>query len=368
MTRRRSRPILPWQRPLALLLLVILTWAVPACTGTGLFGGPVVSDVVSGDYIRVYFTVPEHPDDPAAHNGGIDLYLASLIDVAQQSVDVAAYKLNLQTVAEALIRAHERGVAVRLVTDESNADEEAISWLRQAGIPVVARPESSGGIMHNKFVVVDGQWVWTGSWNLTHNCTYRNNNNAVLIASPSLAEDYRTEFEEIFAGQFGPFSPADTPYPRVAIEANGAEVAWIEVYFAPEDEAAQHIVEAISTAQSSVRFMAFQFTSEPIADALIERMERGVSVEGVVEARSVESEYSQYDRLLDHGVQVWADGNPYLLHHKVIIIDDHTVILGSYNFSANAEESNDENVLIAHDPRVAAAFIAEYDRVLQQAQ
>lgn len=358
--KHRSIPLL---RSLPALLL-LLTWGLTACVTDS---GQAAREVVSGDYIRVYFTAPRTADGPATGDGGVDQYLAWLIDSAQQSVDVAAYHLNLDTVAEALIRAQERGVTVRLVTDETNADEEAITRLRQAGIPVVARPESSGGIMHNKFVVVDGQWVWTGSWNLTYSCTYRNNNNAVLIASRYLAEDYSTEFEEMFAGQFGASSPANTPIPRLAIESDGVEVAQIEVYFAPEDGVAQHVIDEISAAQSSIRLMAFQFTSDAIADALIAQTERGVRVEGVFEARSVEDEYNHYGLLLNYGVQIRTDGNPYLLHHKVIIIDDQTVILGSYNFSNNAERNNDENLLIIHDPQVAAAFIAEYNRVLQQA-
>jgi|YNPBryantNP2012_1023418.scaffolds.fasta_scaffold15585_2 phosphatidylserine/phosphatidylglycerophosphate/cardiolipin synthase-like enzyme len=362
MSRLKHRSIPLWQS--LLILSLLLPWTLTACVESA--GHPMVREAVSGDYIRVYFTAPQAGDGHEARDGGIDFYLVSVIDSAQQSVDVAAYDLDLETVAEALIRAQERGVTVRLVTDESNADEEAIASLRQAGIPVVARPESSGGIMHDKFVVVDGQWIWTGSWNLTYNCTYRNNNNAVLIASRNLAEDYHTEFEEMFAGQFGASSPANTPHPRLTIASDGVEVAQIEVYFAPEDGVAQHVIDEISAAESSVRLMAFQFTSTPIADALIAQMERGVEVEGVFEARSVEDEYNLYGLLLDHGAQIWTDGNPYLLHHKVMIIDDHTVILGSYNFSNNAERNNDENLLIIHDPQVAAAFIAEYDRVLQQ--
>jgi phosphatidylserine/phosphatidylglycerophosphate/cardiolipin synthase-like enzyme len=56
------------------------------------------------------------------------------------------------------------------------------------------------------------------------------------------------------------------------------------------------------------------------------------------------------------------------MHHKVIIIDDETVILGSYNFSRSAEISNDENVLIIHDPAVASLFVEEFGRIYQQAR
>jgi phosphatidylserine/phosphatidylglycerophosphate/cardiolipin synthase-like enzyme len=229
--------------------------------------------------------------------------------------------------------------------------------------------------MHDKFVVIDGQWVWTGSWNMTENGAYRNNNNAVLIGSTALAENYTAEFEEMFAGQFGPTSPASTPNPHIAItvetgDGEGGQERQVEVenYFAPEDEVAAQIIAQIAGAQSRIRFMAFTFTSDEIAEAMLEQARAGVVVQGVMEERNAGREYSEYERLRAEVHDVLPDGNPYIMHHKVIIIDDTTVILGSYNFTANAEENNDENLLIIHDPEVAALFVAEFGRVYEQAR
>jgi phosphatidylserine/phosphatidylglycerophosphate/cardiolipin synthase-like enzyme len=87
-----------------------------------------------------------------------------------------------------------------------------------------------------------------------------------------------------------------------------------------------------------------------------------------MEDRYAGASYSQRDRLRSGGVTVHTDANPYIMHHKVIIIDDQTVILGSYNFTGNAEDNNDENILIVHDPEVAAAYLGEFGRVLRDAQ
>lgn len=356
-----------------ILVLLVVVLAQNLCNGLdlgSLSGARTVEETVTGDWIRIYFTSPRYPDDDAYHHGGIDEHLVAAINQAQSSVDVAAYDFDLQSVADALIAAHGRGVPVRFVTDSDNADEDAVLALQDAGIPVVEDRRDSG-LMHDKFVVIDGQWVWTGSWNLTENCTYRNNNNAVLIASAALAENYAAEFEEMFAGAFGPTSPAETPNPRISITFQTAdgqthEVA-VENYFSPEDGVAAHLIAEIERAQSRIRFMAFSFTSDEIADALIERARAGVIVQGVFEKRNAESEYGQYSRLRDAGLDVWLDGNPYIMHHKVIIIDDATVILGSYNFTANAENANDENLLIIRDPEVAAHFVVEFGRVYEQA-
>lgn len=348
--------------PAAMMLLLAACW-LAGCQSAG----STTVEQVDADWYALYFTAPLDPGVSADRNSGIDAHLVALIDSAQERVDVAAYELDLESLADALVRAHQAGVQVRLVTDESNAGEVAVTRLRQAGVAVTARPDTGWGIMHNKFVVVDGQWVWTGSWNLTYNCTYRNNNNAIVIASRALALDYTTEFEELFAGQFGSASPANTPHPRLRFERAG-QSAEVEVYFAPEDNVEARLLQTLTSARTSVRFMAFIFTSDRLADALIELAGRGVSVQGVIESRSFSDPFSQHERLRAGGVNVFEDGNLYIMHHKVMIIDDQIVVMGSYNFTASANEQNDENLLIIHDPQVAAAFLAEFGRVLQQAQ
>ena len=62
-------------------------------------------------------------------------------------------------------------------------------------------------------------------------------------------------------------------------------------------------------------------------------------------------------KLREAGLDVRLDGNPANMHHKVFIIDGHIVITGSYNFSRSAEERNDENTLIIHDPAIAQAAV-----------
>jgi len=368
-THKTNKPSIVFKAGFFLVLILPLVLGLQQCSPLDLLLSSRITETVSGDWIIVKFTSPHYPDDRVNHYGGLDVDLVALIESAQERIDVAAYCLDLHSVAEALIEASNAGVRVRLVTDGSNLDEEAVALLQQNGIPVVARPEGGWGIMHNKFIVVDGMWVWTGSWNLTENGTYRNNNNAVLVASRTLAESYGTEFEELFSREFGPSSPADTPYPLVTIqEQETTAEAEVEVYFAPEDDVAERLLTLLSSAEDTVRFMAFQFTSPQISDALIDLAREGIFVQGVVEARSADGPYSEYDYLRVNGVDVWQDGNPYIMHHKVLIIDEQTVVLGSYNFSGNAEENNDENVLVIHDPEVASAFLSEFGRVLQEAQ
>ena len=215
--------------------------------------------------------------------------------------------------------------------------------------------------MHNKFCVVDGRYVWTGSTNITDNGMYRNNNNALLITSPRLAVNYTNEFSEMFADRrFGARSPRNTTYALVQV---GGVV--VENYFAPEDDVEEAIVAAVAEAEKTIDFMAFSFTSKPIAETMADRLAAGVRVRGLFEARNANSKYCRDDYLKAQGAAIYLDTNPYTMHHKVIVVDGTAVITGSYNFSKSADTQNDENVLVLHDADIAALYTHEFDRLAQ---
>ena len=88
-----------------------------------------------------------------------------------------------------------------------------------------------------------------------------------------------------------------------------------------------------------------------------------MEVAGVFETSGSQTRFSELGRLKQAGLDVLQDGNPWTMHHKVIVIDGRVVIFGSFNFSAAADRSNDENLLIVDDAGLASAFEAEYQRV-----
>jgi phosphatidylserine/phosphatidylglycerophosphate/cardiolipin synthase-like enzyme len=252
---------------------------------------------------------------------------------------------------------------VRLVTDTDTVenkdprDQAVMAKVREANIPIV--PDNRRPIMHNKFTVVDGEWVEMGSWNYTINDTYRNNNNQVIIQSRELAANYAAEFEKMFtAKQFGGTKPPGVPSPLLTIAG-----ARVENYFSPEDRPGAHVIRWVNTARQRIHFLAFSFTHDGIGDAMLERARSGVQVAGVFETTGSDTRFSEYGRFKTAGLDVLLDGNPRNMHHKVIIIDDRITVFGSYNFSANADRDNDENLLIVDDPGLAAAFEAEFQRV-----
>jgi phosphatidylserine/phosphatidylglycerophosphate/cardiolipin synthase-like enzyme len=141
----------------------------------------------------------------------------------------------------------------------------------------------------------------------------------------------------------------------------------IRIYFSPEDGVAKYVLTELQKAKKSIRFMAFSFTADPIAQALIAQAKAGITVQGVFERQNATGTGAAFAELQSGGVDVLEDGNCYILHHKTIIIDDRIIITGSYNFTSSAERSNDESLIIITDPEVASLYRAEFERTYTQA-
>jgi phosphatidylserine/phosphatidylglycerophosphate/cardiolipin synthase-like enzyme len=312
---------------------------------------------VRGSWFELYFTDPTNPL-ASQKTGGPDGRLAAAIDSARLSVDTAIYSLSLKSIRDALIRAHHRGIKVRVVMESDNLDRSDPQKLVEAGIPILG--DRRQGLMHNKFVVIDGSEVWTGSMNFTDSGAYEDNNNLIHIGSVKLAQDYTKEFNEMFVNdKFGPDVIPATPNPRVTIDGTP-----IDVYFSPDDHVQAGIIDLIDNAHKSIYFMAFSFTADSIGKAVRARAQAGVKVSGVMEDEQVNSNAgTEFDPFKQAGLDVLRDGNPGQMHHKVMILDESIVIFGSYNFTNSAETKNDENLLVIYDRDIAAQFLKEFNRV-----
>jgi phosphatidylserine/phosphatidylglycerophosphate/cardiolipin synthase-like enzyme len=330
---------------------------------------PVIAEIpvhvgygYQGSFYEIYFTDPTNPAS-SQETGGIEQAVIASIDSARLSVDVAIYSLSLRELANALLRARDRGVTVRVVMESDNRERSVPQALIEGGLPVLG--DRREGLMHDKFVIIDRSEVWTGSLNFTGNGAYDDNNNYVHIRSVKVAENYLTEFEEMYTDDlFGSDSLAATPNPLLTVDD-----VQVETYFSPDDGVAARLVELLQGAQESIYFMAYSFTSDDIAQAMRDRADAGLTVSGVMDDSQVKSnEGTEFDLFVQTGLDVRRDGNPGLMHHKVIIIDRSIVITGSYNFTASAEDRNDENVVIFYSPDIAELYLAEFERVFNVAE
>lgn len=321
---------------------------------------------------QVYFTNPAGSSSQSTFSGGIDQQLIDAIEEVQSTLDIAAYEWNNPRLTEAVLDANDRGVRIRMVVDDEgtiednefaleDGEESPFQDILDANIPHA--DDDRGGLMHNKFMIMDRETVWTGSMNYTMNGTYRNSNNMLAIRSSRAVAAYQAEFDEMF--EDGEFGSSRSDVDGVAFTLDGTSV---QILFSPEDRPVEALLDAINDAESHIRFMTFSFTLDEVGLALLERAEDGVVVEGVFETTGSRTAFSELPRLLCAGLPILQDGSTRsILHHKVFIIDDDTVLTGSFNISANATEDNDENMVIIRDVDLAAQFIAEFERVQSQA-
>jgi phosphatidylserine/phosphatidylglycerophosphate/cardiolipin synthase-like enzyme len=317
---------------------------------------------VAGPWYDLYFTDPASPAS-RQFSGGLDDPLVGSIDHARLSVHVAMYSLTLNSITTALIRAHDRGVDVQVVMESDNLDEEDPQRLKEAQIPLLG--DRRRGLMHDKFMIVDQGEVWTGSMNFTNSGTYEDNNVLIHVRSVDVAEDYEAEFKEMFEeDRFGPAAGNPTPKPLVQIGASEVEVS-----FSPDDGVEARLVQLLESASSSIHFLAFSFTADDLSRAVLDARKLGVQIAGVMDADQADSNLgTEWPTFRDAGLDVRLDGNPGQMHEKVIIVDSSIVVVGSYNFTASAAKSNDENILIIHDPVIAQQFENEFGRVFAAAQ
>jgi phosphatidylserine/phosphatidylglycerophosphate/cardiolipin synthase-like enzyme len=317
-------------------------------------------------WLKVYFTNPNPPDQV---DNGIDKFVVAEVNNAHKSVDVTSFDLNLPSFVNALVAAARRGVQVRVVYDGANGDQkleagqspdgrefDAVSVMQTAGIQL-ADDGRSNGLMHDKIIIIDGRILFMGSWNMSYNDTFRNNNNLLEITDPTLAANYQAKFNELFVDKhFGTKAKVGAQTPQTTI--GGIQVL---NYFSPVDHVMDKLVDLVNGAQKSVRFMIFTYTDQALATAMIDRFQAGVDVAGVIENRGASQ--GALVPLACAKVPVKVDGNKYTMHHKVIVIDNRIVITGSFNFTKSADTINDDNVIVIYDPAVAKQYLAEFDQI-----
>lgn len=343
--------------------------AIPATSAPASTSAPgavqIINDLPNGfgaskGWWQVYFVKPLASTNTSLMVNGISIPLVNAINSARRTLDIAAFEFNEPSLELAILSAHGRGVQVRIVTDDEHGLEDiegSISKFVKAGIPVV--DDGRSALMHNKIMIIDGLTVWTGATNFTRNGMYRNNNNMVALRSRRAVEYYQAEFNEMFVDK--KFGPRSTKGNSGAFVQDGTPV---EVWFASEEDTMSVINQKIRAAKRSIHFMAFSFTQDDIGNAMLEMAGmNNVTLQGVFERTGSETDDSEMTAMFCAGFDVRQDSNPSTMHHKVIIIDEQTVITGSFNFSQNAMRSNDENLLIISDADFARQYMEEFQRV-----
>lgn len=288
------------------------------------------------------------------------------IKSAKSSIDFAVYGFDSQpAIVNALVEAQKRGVKVRWVYDtdkngttiyrETLAVKNILTDARadiDCVLPVSYTKSLRDSIMHNKFFIFDNQKVWTGSANITQtDLSGFNANTAVLINSKTVAQIYKTEFEQMYFGKFHQLKQKSLASKTILGSSK------ISVYFSPQDRIITNsVIPIINGAKKYVYVPVFVITHKDFQQALVNAVKRGADVRVIVDATSAGAKYSGVKFLRENNIKVKTENRAGKMHMKSIIVDDRYTVLGSMNFTKSGENYNDENVLVIENPALTKAF------------
>ena len=374
--------------------------------------------------------------------------LIETIESAQSQIDIAVQEFQLPNIAQALVAKSAAGIKVRVILEHNYSrslseltaaevegltlreqkhyqeyqklvdidkdgtlspaeinQRDALTILRNARIPILddaADGSSGSGLMHHKFMVVDGHQVivtsanWTMSdiyGDLSHPESEGNQNNLVQIESKELAAVFLNEFNLMWgdgntANQISQFKTRKPARPPIEVLVGKTRVF---VQFSPTSKQQEwsnssngSIGKLLQASQQQVDFALFVFSEPGLGNILQAQSQRGVQVRGLIDRQFAYRNYSSglslmgvdpnnicqvggtsSSPLATIGVPTLPQGD--LLHHKFAIVDRRTVITGSHNWSNAANYHNDETLLIIQDnPTVAAHFNREFDRLYER--
>jgi phosphatidylserine/phosphatidylglycerophosphate/cardiolipin synthase-like enzyme len=136
----------------------------------------------------------------------------------------------------------------------------------------------------------------------------------------------------------------------------------VRVHFSPKGGCTEAIVRELKAARREVLVQAYSFTADPITYGLIEAKKRGVEVKVLLDRSNEKESYSDLKIFLEHGLTPLIDASHAIAHNKIMIIDQRTVITGSFNFTNQAEHENAENLLIiTGHPELVRAYHQNFE-------
>lgn len=311
--------------------------------------------------------------------------VAAFLDGAASTLDLAQYDFNLgpetaAIVGDAIRRAAGRGVQIRFAYNIDHANPIPVPPPPEPDVQLIATlPVEGKGIagipdlMHHKYVVRDGDTVWTGSLNWTDDSWSRQENVVAIVRSPAIAKAYSLDFGQLWAT--GEVARSGFVDPR---SDDG-----IRPWFTPGhgEDLSVRIAKLIRRARRRVRICSPVITTGPVLGTLAQVIADGtVDVAGCVDATQIREVVGQWRAnrnvswklpLLQHvmaGPFTGKESTPYgdgtvhdFMHAKVTVCDD-TVFLGSFNLSRSGEK-NAENVVEIDNAAVADRLATYVDEV-----
>ncbi|GGK45183.1 hypothetical protein Ppa06_00830 [Planomonospora parontospora subsp. parontospora] len=319
----------------------------------------------------------------------LEQVIIDFIGGARRSLDIAVQELDSEPIAQAVLDARFRGVDVRMVLEQDylvsakppavtvrpGEDEAAarrrVQWGEEDGARslepnrrilaallrcnVDVKADYNPAIFHQKFAIRDHREralptsaILSGSANFTRTDCHRNLNHVVVFHDPRICRVYTAEFDQLREGRFGRGAHGKVP---VAYSLGGVPV---KVLFAPDHAPELEIMKQMLKATARVDFAIFTFSgSSGIDDAMIALAAAGRTVTGVMDPGQGAQSWAATHDLDRARIELYfprRDPAFGKLHHKLMVIDEAVVVAGSFNYTAPANNYNDENIFVIGSP------------------
>ncbi|MDJ0728498.1 MAG: phospholipase D-like domain-containing protein [Crocosphaera sp.] len=434
-------------------LLLSIFWGLIACDNSVNIerSQPLPQD----PFIEVYFNLNQakgaNYSDPYRNidrpGDNLENIIINTINSAQSTIDLAVQEFRLPNIAKALVQQAEKGIKVRIIlentynqslanfTPEMIAnmtirekqkyeqyfnfididndqrisqkelnERDVFTILNQENISIIDDTEDGSkgtGLMHHKFIIIDGKVIIVSSANFTlsgihgdfnNNQTRGNANNLLKIESSELAQLFTEEFNLMWGDGKG--GKKDSQFGINKLKRSPKTItigtSQVTVKFSPNSSKEDWqlttnglISSILNQAQNSINLALFVFSDQNIANTLERKNNQGIKIKALIDPEFIFRYYSEgLDMLgvsLSNNCKYEMDNQPWKqnintvgvanlpqgdkLHHKFAIIDDNIIITGSHNWSASANYQNDETLLVIKNSLITDHYQQEFDKL-----
>ncbi|MDD5303190.1 MAG: phospholipase D-like domain-containing protein [Elusimicrobia bacterium] len=366
---------------------------------------------------RIAFNGVDFPANAMRPNEPVEIEIIKAIDSAAKTLRIAMYELNQEGVWDALQRAKKRGIKIEVVLDRSHVytsgyeddgsprkpKQMVVDLLKDSGFSVLLLKGRLGGIMHNKFIVVDEGLVEFGSYNYTHQSEEDHYENVFFSIEKARVSGYAKYFEYMrsiaeepdmekldaivsradaalpeaddaepeAAGKRKPLPPDPPQETETPISLNGERFP-IQM-FSPNAGIEKALVRAIEASKLTISIAMFSFFSQPIAEALLRAKDRGVKIQIVMDKSQTGTSklddwfaWHGFDLRLISGPDRARDPRYQKMHNKLAIFDGLMLESGSFNYSTRAETLSFENANFFNDADLIARYVLYFSQMFER--
>jgi phosphatidylserine/phosphatidylglycerophosphate/cardiolipin synthase-like enzyme len=318
------------------------------------------------------------------------------IDSAQESIEVAMYSFNLENLRNKIYQASERGVEVTLILDIEKNEQHNMVFENVPPDIIIIKPQSRSRYspnMHHKFAIFDRgtsqEKLIAGSLNWTELQEFYDPSFLFLTTDSEIIQAYGFEMDILKQGIRGTekFKTKEyKPWFKNIIYND----CFVDVWFSPgpkTNSINQRIADLIKEAQENIKIMIWQISDQNIAYQIIEKAKQGVNVQIIAEDYNFWERNSRLSYFLSQrkkfnlkNLEIINDAwrsikfqntifsekfttiefNPFL-HHHTLIIDDQIVLFGTNNWSSQAYQVNDEDIIITDNSKIVEEFLETFE-------